>query len=276
MTTPAPKKKVTGKQRSLVIFIDKMIYGIARHWLAVFNIGVAIYVFLPMLVAPTLMQIGATAPAKAIYTLYSPMCHQMASRSFFLYGEQYAYPRELAGTELTPIEAYMPDIPGFDAASTDPAQWTTFLLPARKFLGNAEMGYKMALCERDIAIYGAILVFGLLYALLRKRINFKPLPVWAFLLFGMGPIALDGFSQLFSQYGTAAEALSFFNRVFPLRESTPLFRTLTGFLFGFCLAWMAYPRVEDGMNSTADDLEKKLVAIGELKPRESSVVNQQS
>ena len=268
MTTPAPKKKVTGKQRSLVIFIDKMIYGIARHWLAVFNIGVAIYVFLPMLVAPTLMQIGATAPAKAIYTLYSPMCHQMASRSFFLYGEQYAYPRELAGTELTPIEAYMPDIPGFDAASTDPAQWTTFLLPARKFLGTAEMGYKMALCERDIAIYGSILIFGLLYALLRKRINFKPLPVWAFLIFGMGPIALDGFSQLFSQYGTAAEALSFFNRVFPLRESTPLFRSLTGFLFGFCLAWMAYPRVDDGMKTTADDLEKRLVGIGELQPRE--------
>ena len=168
MTTPAPKKKVTGKTRSLVIFIDKIIYGIARHWLAVFNIGVGIYVLLPMIVAPTFMQIGATGPAKAIYTLYGPMCHQMASRSFFLYGEQYAYPRELAGTELTPIEAYMPEIPEFVSASTDPAQWTTFLIPARKFLGNAQMGYKMALCERDIAIYGAIFIFGLLYALLRK------------------------------------------------------------------------------------------------------------
>jgi uncharacterized membrane protein len=269
MTTPPSKKPVTGWQRTVVIFIDKLIYRIARHWLAVFNIGVGIYVLLPMLVAPTLMQIGATGPANAIYTLYGPMCHQMASRSFFLYGEQYAYPRELAGTELNPIEAYMPDIPEFATASPDPAQWTTFLLPARIFVGNAEMGYKMALCERDIAIYGAIFIFGLLYALLRTRINFKPLPVWAFLLVGMGPIALDGFSQLFSQYGTAAEALSFFNTVFPLRESTPLFRSLTGFLFGFCLAWMAYPRVEQGMNATADDLEKKLVRIGELEPREA-------
>ena len=271
MTTPPPKKKVTGKSRSLVIFIDKIIYGIARHWLAVFNIGVGLYVLLPMLIAPTLMYVGATGPAKFIYTLYGPMCHQMASRSFFLYGEQYAYPRELAGTDLTPIEAYMPEIPGFDTASTDPAQWTTFLVPARKFLGNAEMGYKMALCERDIAIYGAIFIFGLIYALLRKRINFKPLPIWAFLLFGMGPIALDGFSQLFSQYGTAADALSFFNTVFPLRESTPLFRSLTGFLFGFMLAWMAYPRVEDGMNTTADDLGQKLERIGAIKPREPVV-----
>ena len=30
---------------------------------------------------------------------------------------------------------------------------------------------------------------------------------------------------------------------------------------------MAYPRVEDGMNATADDLEKKLVRIGAMKPR---------
>lgn len=264
MTTPAPRKPVTGKQRSLVIWIDKIIYGFARHWLAVFNIGVALYVGLPMLAAPTLMYVGAEGPAKILYTMYSPMCHQMASRSFFLYGEQPAYPRELAGTSLTPIEAYMPGIPEFAAASPDPTQWTTFLLPARRFLGNAEMGYKMALCERDIAIYGAVLVFGLIYALLRHRINFKPLPVWAFLLFGMGPIALDGFSQLFSQYGTAAESLSFFNTVFPLRESTPFFRTLTGFLFGFFLAWLAYPRVEEGMKITADDLERKLVRIGEL------------
>lgn len=263
MTTPAPQKPVTGKTRSFVIFVDKIIYGIARHWLAVFNIGIALYVGIPMLLAPLLMQVGATGPARVIYTMYSPMCHQMASRSFFLFGEQYAYPRELAGTALTPIETYMPTIPEFANASPDPAQWMTFLLPARRFLGNAEMGYKMALCERDIAIYGAILVFGLLYALLRPRITIKPLPFWGFLLLGLGPIALDGFSQLFSQYGTAAQALSFFNTVFPLRESTPLFRALTGFLFGFSLAWMAYPRVEEGMQATADDLGARLARISE-------------
>ncbi|PIE81585.1 MAG: hypothetical protein CSA11_04415 [Chloroflexi bacterium] len=267
MTSPVPKKKVTGKTRSLVVFIDKIIYGIACHWLAVFNIGIGLYVLLPMIVAPTLMYVGAMGPAKVIHTIYSPLCHQMASRSFFLYGEQYAYPRELAGTALKPIEVYMPDIPEFSSASIDPAEWVTFLMPARQFLGNAEMGYKMALCERDIAIYGAIFIFGLIYALLRNRIHFKSIPIWVFFLLGMGPITLDGFSQLLSQYGTAAEALSFLNRIFLLRESPPLFRTLTGFLFGFFLAWMAYPRVADGMEETAGDLERKLVRIGELEPR---------
>ena len=99
MATPPEKRPVTGFQRSLVIRLDRAIYGFSRHWLAGFNIVAAIYVGLPML-APVLMNAGITGPARAIYVIYSPMCHQMASRSFFLFGEQYAYPRDLAGTSL--------------------------------------------------------------------------------------------------------------------------------------------------------------------------------
>jgi uncharacterized membrane protein len=265
MTTP--KEPVTGWQRTLVIGIDKFIYRFSRHWLAFFNIIIALYVGLPML-APVLMKAGLTRPANFIYTIYSPMCHQMASRSFFLFGDQYAYPRALTGSELTPIEAYMPTLPEFAGASTNPNEWTTFLLAARNFVGNEEMGYKMALCARDIAIYFFVLVGGLIYAVLRPRYNIKPLPLWAFIVFGMGPIALDGFSQLFSQYGVASPALSFFNTVFPLRESTPLLRTLTGAIFGLSLVWLAYPHVNVGMKTTATDLEKKLIRIGELEIRD--------
>ena len=269
MTYPSSPQKepVTGRQRSLVIGIDKLIYKFSRHWLAFFNILIALYVGLPML-APALMEAGLTGPARTIYTMYSPMCHQMASRSFFLFGDQYAYPRAIARTDLTPIEAYMPDLPAFDGASTDPAQWMTFILAARRFVGNEQMGYKMAICERDIGIYLFVLLGGLIYGLLRKRYKIKPLPLWAFLLFGMGPIALDGFSQLFSQYGTASPALSFFNTLFPLRESTPLLRSLTGAIFGLSLVWLAYPNVDAGMQTTARDLEEKLTRIGELKPAE--------
>ncbi|MBP6473276.1 MAG: DUF2085 domain-containing protein [Chloroflexi bacterium] len=269
MTTPSPKTPVTGRQRSMVISIDKFIYKFSRHWLAFFNILIAIYVGLPML-APVLMEAGLTRPAGAIYTLYSPMCHQMASRSFFLFGDQPAYPRAIAGTDLTPIEAYMPTLPEFAGASTDPSQWMTFLLAARRFTGNEQMGYKMALCERDIGIYSFVLLGGLLYGLLRKRYHIKALPLWAFLIVGMGPIALDGFSQLFSQYGTASPALSFFNTIFPLRESTPFMRSLTGAIFGLSLVWLAYPHVDEGMKITAADLEAKLTRIGELNPGEET------
>jgi uncharacterized membrane protein len=261
MTTP-PKKPVTGWQRSLVIGLDKLIYKFSRNWIWVFNTVAFIYVGLPIL-APVLMNAGLTGQARIIYVAYGPMCHQMASRSFFLFGEQPVYPRQLAGTDFTPIEAYMPGIPEFSGVPTDPLQWTGFLLPARQFLGNEQLGYKMALCERDIGIYSFVLVGGLLYAILRRRGQIKPLSFIAFIILGLGPIGLDGFTQLFGMYGAAAN-FSLFEALFPLRESPPLLRTFTGAWFGLSLVWLAYPRIEESLKQTERDLEAKLRRIGEL------------
>jgi len=74
-------------------------------------------------------------------------------------------------------------------------------------------------------------------------------------LVGVGPIALDGFSQLFSQPP--------FN-VIGLRESTPLLRTLTGTLFGLMNVWLAYPYVEESFAEVKLELQAKLARIGEL------------
>lgn len=246
-----------GGQRDLLNRVDRFLYAFSRRWLTVFNVVVALYVTLPV-VAPVLMKAGVTGPARAIYTLYSPMCHQMASRSFFLFGEQVAYPRAIADSDLTPIEAYMPNLPEFANVPTDPAAWPAFLMPARQFVGNEQMGYKMALCERDIAIYSFVLLGGLLYGLVRRRLRIRPLPLWAFVIIGMGPIGLDGFSQLFSQYGAALEPLAFLDNLLPLRESTPLLRTLTGAIFGFMLVWLTFPHIDVGMQGTERDLARKL------------------
>lgn len=267
MTTPS-SQPVTGWQRDLVIRIDRGIYWLSKHWLAVFNAIVALYVGLPMF-APVLMHVGATGPARVIYTVYKPMCHQMASRSFFLFGEQYAYPRELAGTSLHPLEDYISTIPEFTDVTPD--NWVRFLYAARNFIGNDQLGYKMALCERDIAIYSFVLIGGLVYALLRKRFRIKPLPFLVFAIIGVGPIALDGFSQLFGYYGTpipglaatglGADIQASLRSIFPLRESTPFLRTFTGALFGFTLAWLAYPHIDVGMHDTEQELAQKLEKI---------------
>ncbi len=174
MTTPPNKKVATGRTRDLVIGADKLIYKFSKHWLAVLNTIIAIYLALPIL-APVLMNVGATGPARVIYTMYSPMCHQMASRSFFLFGEQTAYPRELAGTDLISLETYATALPEF--AAVEDSNWAEFFLAAREFLGNEQMGYKMALCERDIAIYGFVLIGGLIYGLVRQRWKIRPLPL---------------------------------------------------------------------------------------------------
>ena len=267
MTTSPKKKVATGRTRDLVIGADKLIYQFSKHWLAVLNTFIAIYVALPIL-APVLMNAGATGPARVIYTMYSPMCHQMASRSFFLFGDQVAYPRELAGTTLTPLESYTDGIPEF--SEVEPNNWAQFFLAARAFVGNKQLGYKMALCERDIAIYGFVLIGGLVYAIVRRFKEIRPLPLIIFLIIGMGPIGLDGFSQLFSYYATPLSGgepvgfLAFLSSIFPLRESTPFLRSFTGALFGFMLVWLAYPTLAQGMAQTKRDLERKLRRIGEL------------
>ncbi|HEX7975682.1 MAG TPA: DUF2085 domain-containing protein, partial [Anaerolineales bacterium] len=153
---------------------------------------------------------------------------QLAYRSFFLFGEQPVYPRLAAG-----VPGVIPfgQATGISEGDSADARWA-----ARDFVGNKTVGYKVALCERDVAIYGAILLFGLVFALSGRSLPGLPWYLW--LLVGLAPIALDGFSQLLSQ-----PPLSFL----PYRESTPLLRSLTGFLFGLTTAWFGYPVVEATM-----------------------------
>jgi uncharacterized membrane protein len=247
--------------------MDRVIYRLSKHWLAVVNVAIALYAGLPLL-APVLMAAGITAPARTIYVLYSPMCHQMASRSFFLFGDQVAYPREIARTGLQPIEDFMSQIPEFTGVS--PENWVDFTYAAREFIGNEKLGYKVALCERDIAIYGFILIGGLVYGALRRRFDVKPLSLILFIIVGLGPVGLDGFSQLFGYWSTPIDGsapdgiMATVNSIFSLRESTPFLRTFTGGLFGLMLVWLAYPHINVGMKGTEGEVERKLRRIGEL------------
>src|SRR4030065_1953450 len=135
---------------------DGISHWLSKHYLAIFNILVFIYVGASFL-APVLMNAGAVAPAKIIYRAYGYVCHQFAFRSWFLFGDQAVYPREEAGV---PGLVSSPQATGLSGAD---------LLSARAFQGNSQMGYKVALCERDVAIYGGILVFGILFAIFRRQ-----------------------------------------------------------------------------------------------------------
>ncbi|RMF42404.1 MAG: DUF2085 domain-containing protein, partial [Anaerolineae bacterium] len=130
------------------------------------------------------------------------------------------------------------------------------LLAARGFIGNENTGFKVAFCERDVAIYAAMLLFGLLFALTGRKL--PPLPWYLWVLIGIGPIGLDGFSQLISQI-----PLDAIHRFLPYRESTPLLRTLTGGLFGLTTAWFIFPMVEQAMRDTRALLESKLARLQE-------------
>ena len=162
----------------------------------------------------------------------------MAFRSWFLFGDQPAYPRAAANVDSL---ATYGEVTGLSEEN---------LWEARGVTGNEQMGFKVAFCERDVAIYAAMLMFGLLYAATKQQI--PQLKWYWWILIGMGPIGLDGFSQLFSQMGV--EIFSFI----PYRESTPFLRTFTGAIFGFMTAWFGFPLFKETMEDTEIILATKM------------------
>lgn len=214
--------------------VNRFMLRIARNWLRIALVLVGTYAILPW-VAPTLMYLGARGPANALYTLYSPMCHQFAFRSIFLYGDQAFYPRESVGTDLVPYEAYAADIETINPGTGIDDFTPEFFIPARQFRGNEQMGYKTAICARDAAIYLALFGGGLIFAIPAVRRRLRPVPLWIYVIAGLGPIGLDGFSQL----------LSYFPFEFwETRETAPFFRVATGAMFGLMTAWLVFPNLE--------------------------------
>jgi len=223
---------------------DRISFWISKHYLAIFNLFLILYIGTPFL-APIFKKAGWNAPAEVIYKIYSPLCHQWAFRSFFLFGEQVYYPH---------AAAKIPGVLTFEQVSgvtdlTDPSR-----LQARLFEGNALLGYKVALCERDVAIWGSMALFGVVYALTGRKIPKLHWLIWV--LVGLGPIGLDGFSQLFSQIPS-----TFIQSILPYRETTPLLRVLTGFLFGLTTAWFMFPLIEESMADTRRLMSKKFAVL---------------
>ncbi len=172
--------------------------AIRGHWLFAVNVVVGVFVGLPVL-APILLALGYQEPASAIYAAYQMVCHQWAFRSYFLFGPEWEYGRSTLGALVGPDAMF-------------------------GFVGSPELGYKVAFCERDVAIYASVLVAGLAYGRFRDRLPDLGLTGYALLIL---PMALDGFTQLFGW-----------------RESTVELRTLTGVLFGAASVWLIYPRID--------------------------------
>jgi uncharacterized membrane protein len=198
-----------------------------RHWLAVIVGFLIVYSTLPVFAA-LFKSIGAESAAQVIYQPYKAMCHTYGFRSFYLFGEQLVYDRD-EFEQKTGIDTSTPN----------------GLFAARDYQGDARVGYKIGLCQRDMSIYPAIAINGMIYSFARRRV--KQLSWLAFILIGVLPIGLDGFSQLFSQPP--------FNFIppfswLPYRESVWWMRVLTGALFGTSVAWLVFPMIEASVNSS--------------------------
>jgi uncharacterized membrane protein len=246
------RQPLTGWQRSLTIRATRLSYWISRRWLFLFNFVIAIYIGVPFL-APLLMKQGLEGSARVIYKIYSPACHQMAHRSWFLFGDQSFYPFELSGIPgVHYLDEYLDSIPSLEGLEPD-SNFFAYTGHLRNFYGSEELGYKVALCQRDVAIYLSLLLGGILFSLIRGRL--RPMPWQLFLLVGILPMGIDGGYQMLTYL---------LPRVFEAHETTPALRTITGTLLGFCLVWLTYPHIYRGMQETETDLRANLFRAGEL------------
>lgn len=195
--------------------VDRIILVLASRWLLLATLFWGFYVGLPLL-APIFMELGWTAPAKLIYTVYRPACHQRPDRSYFFGGEQFVYSTE----ELAQA--------GVDVG------------PFSRDIGNEAVGWKVAFCERDVAIYGSILLAGLVFAVVRRWRGRWLLPFRYYLLF-LVPMGIDGGLQLFGVY-----------------ESNWILRTVTGALFGLGSVLFAYPYLDEAFDDVVRGIRQRL------------------
>ncbi len=160
----------------LAAALTRLAQSLPRHWLLLVNLTLGIWTTLPWL-APVLMHLGWSWPARLIYFLYGLFCHQLPQRSWFLFGP-----------------SFTPSLAEIQAASGAGADF--FML--RRFLGTPELGWKLAWSDRMVSFYGGWFLFSLLYALLRQRIRGLRWPIAALLLL---PMALDGATHMISDLG---------------------------------------------------------------------------
>jgi uncharacterized membrane protein len=201
------------------------------------------------------MEMGWIGAGTAIYRIYATQCHQLPQRSFFLFGNQPMY-------SLAEIQTNW--------------QNTNNPMILRQFIGETGMGWKVAWSDRMVFMYSTILIWGVLFWLLRKRL--KPLPMWGLLLL-LIPMGIDGFTHLVSDF-TAGIGLGFrfsnawlaaltsnaFPATFYVGDSLGSFnswmRLITGLLFSLGIVWALYPRLHSGFTSKANQIEEKFRKAG--------------
>lgn len=194
-------------------WVTRIAHAVSVHWLLMLNLAMGLWVGLPFLAA-VVARAGYTRGAQLLYWFFQPLCHQIPERSFFLFGRQWTYSYE----ELSRLLG----------GAAVPQRW----------IGEPEIGFKVAICERDVAIYATVLLAGLVFGLVRQRA--KPLRPKVFGLL-IVPMAVDGVGQLVGLWSSTWES-----------------RVATGALFGVACVWLALPYLERGMREVRQETERTM------------------
>jgi uncharacterized membrane protein len=156
-----------------------------------------VFVIAPWL-APVFMHSGWEGPGRAIYFVYGFFCHQLPERSWFLFGDRFTLP--------------LADIQRLGNVSND-------IFDLRRFIGSADVGWKVAWSDRMVSFYGGWFLFGLVYALARRRTRVL---TWKSALVLLIPMLVDGVTHSVSDLWGIGQGF---------RETNAWLAALTGNIF---------------------------------------------
>lgn len=219
-------------------------------WLIVVITGLALFNVIPFL-APLFMKLGWEKGGQAIYLIYGSMCHQMAQRSFFLFGPK--------GFQMVNIADLPVDIYGMST--------TQAMLVLRRFTGNETLGWKVAWSDRMVYMYLAPLLVAVVYGFIRQRGPVKPLQLWVFLALLL-PMAVDGGTHWVSDLSGLTGGFRYQNTwladlthhalpaSFYIGDAFGSFnswmRLISGVAFGVAIGGLLYPYVDMAGDLPAD------------------------
>lgn len=237
---------------------------LSKHWLLVLNIFFGIYVITPIL-APVFMASGWELPGRIIYKIYSYLCHQLPQRSYFLFGPKISY-------SLAEIQSVW--------------QNTNNVGILRQFVGNPQMGWKIAWSDRMVSMYSTLWLFGILWGLSRKKD--KHLPLWGLLLFLL-PMAIDGIAHTISDFkgigmgfrdSNAWLAVLTGNRfpaLFYAGDAWGSFnawmRLISGIFFGIGIVLFGYPYLNEAFINMGEIVDYKVQSRRLVKNEKKRLLN---
>lgn len=234
-------------------------YFLMKHWLFILIAALGLINILPFF-APLLMKLGFSGPANLIYLLYAPLCHQMAHRSFFLFGEQVMYAPQ-----------------NFPISISGKLVEDMFALKA--FNGNDVLGWKVAWSDRMVYMYGMTWLALIFYYRFRTRFQIKRINLILFIILLL-PMAVDGMSHVASDFqGGLFEGYRYHNmwlanltyNVLPqsfyvgdlFGTFNSWMRLISGIGFGVGVVWLVIPVIDESLRHDIEIIGEKLQSIPE-------------
>lgn len=215
---------------------NRLWYIVAKHWLFTANLLLGLYAGLPYL-APILAHYGYNRPASLIYMAYRFTCHQLPSRSFFVFDHQAALCHRCT------------------------AIWATFFLGGLVYVFVRNRKVKplpfhwWILALIPIGLDGGTQLMGPLY---------EVFPDWWLTGFAIGLCILLIVSLRMA--GVSNWQYYLFVLCFPIgmifvqltgtRESTWQLRTITGAILGLAYAGLIFPMMEESFQDIKIRLEE--------------------